>query len=479
MSQPTKASPAGHKDRRSWIVAIASALVVALVIGAWWIGRRSAQSAGAASSATQQPFTQTKQVVNVTKGSMADTVSADGTVAAAKTDDLSFSSSGTVTAVNVKAGDTVKAGQVLASIDPTALEATVVSATSTLADANAKLSDDENASASSDQLAADRTSVTSAADSLSNAIDALKGADLVATFSGTVASVDLTVGEVLGSSGSGGTTPTGSASGSGLSSATSASSSSGNGAINPSASSSSSSSSSAQIQVVSTGRFTVDLAVDSSDVESVKVGQSVSLTVTTARSSGGFGGGFPGGFGGGLPSGLAGGLGNNGGGGNANRSGTGTTSTGASATGKVSDVSKVASASSGVATYTVTVAFTADPKQFFVGSTVSGAITTASRTNVVQLPSRAVSTQDGASTVTLAVDGTANGRTRTQQVTTGVTINGQTEIVSGLTAGQKVIVQGIAFPGGGAGFPGGGTGGTGGGGGGGGASPFGGSGAQG
>ena len=37
-------------------------------------------------------------------------VSSEGTVAAAQTDDLSFSSSGTVTAVNVKAGDTVHGG---------------------------------------------------------------------------------------------------------------------------------------------------------------------------------------------------------------------------------------------------------------------------------------------------------------------------------------------------------------------------------
>ena len=38
-------------------------------------------------------------------------------VAAAQTDNLSFTSPGTVTAVNVKAGDTVTTGQVLATID--------------------------------------------------------------------------------------------------------------------------------------------------------------------------------------------------------------------------------------------------------------------------------------------------------------------------------------------------------------------------
>ena len=46
---------------------------------------------------------------------------------------------------------------------------------------------------------------TSANDALTNAQEALAGASLVATFDGTVASVDLTVGEQLGSGGTGGT----------------------------------------------------------------------------------------------------------------------------------------------------------------------------------------------------------------------------------------------------------------------------------
>ena len=74
-----------------------------------------------------------------TGGDMAKTVTAEGTVAAADTEELSFSSAGTVTAVNVKAGDTVKAGQVLAEIDSAELEAAVADADASLADAQAKL----------------------------------------------------------------------------------------------------------------------------------------------------------------------------------------------------------------------------------------------------------------------------------------------------------------------------------------------------
>ena len=66
---------------------------------------------------------------------MSTTVSAEGTVEAAQTDDLSFTASGTVTAVNVKAGDTVTAGQVLATVDSAELQSAVTSAESNLASA--------------------------------------------------------------------------------------------------------------------------------------------------------------------------------------------------------------------------------------------------------------------------------------------------------------------------------------------------------
>ena len=67
----------------------------------------------------------TKQLVTVARGSLTETISAEGTVAAAQTDDLSFGASGEVTAVNVSAGDTVVAGQVLATMDSASLQSDV------------------------------------------------------------------------------------------------------------------------------------------------------------------------------------------------------------------------------------------------------------------------------------------------------------------------------------------------------------------
>jgi multidrug efflux pump subunit AcrA (membrane-fusion protein) len=425
-----------------------AAIVVAVAViatGIWWFGVRSTGSSASSTAAT-------KQLVAVSTGSMGTTVSAEGTVAAAQTDDLSFTSSGTVTAVNVKAGDAVTAGQVLATIDSASLQSAVTSAKASLASANATLSDDRSASASSAQITADEANVTSANDALTTAQSNLDGASLVATFDGTVSTVDLTVGETLGNSGTSGTSTTGSASGSGQSSSSLGSSSASAlpGATSNAASSSSSSSTS-QIQVVSKGRYTVDLSIDSDNVDEVAVGQSAKLTVTTSSASGtgGLPAGFPAFLGGGGATGQQ-------------RSGASSSSgsTGATATGTVTAVSKVADASSGVAKYPVTITFNADSKDFYVGATVTGDISTDVRNNVVQVSSRAITTTNGASTVVVATDGTLTGPTETRTVQTGLTADGMTEITSGLEVGDKVVVTTPGFP---SGFspPSGGTGGGG------------------
>lgn len=434
--------------RNPFVVLPVVAVLLLALFGAWWFGFRSDGSAGAASS--------TRQVVTATTGDMARTVSADGTVAAAQTDDLSFSSSGTVTAVNVKAGDEVTAGQVLASIDSAELEAAVSSAQSSLADAQATLSDAQSSGASSAQISADQTKVSTAEDSLATAQSALDGASLVATFDGTVATVDLTVGEELGNGGTGGTTATGSASGSGQSSSTlGSSSSSGLGGSGSTGSNGSSSSSSAQIQVVSASRYTVQVSVDSSDIGEVAVGQSATVAITTSSSgSGRFGGGAFRGFAGGNFPGFGNATGNangndgsNGNGsGNASSSRSGTTTTGTGVSGTVTEVGQVADASSGVASYPVTVSFTTDDAQFTVGSSVSASITVSQRKDVVQVPVLAVTTTNGASTVLVATDGTADGATETRTVETGERQDGMVEITSGLKSGEKVIVS-TAFPG--------------------------------
>jgi hypothetical protein len=104
-------------------------------------------------------------------------------------------------------------------------------------------------------------------------------------------------------------------------------------------------------------------------------------------------------------------------------------------------VSKVASASTGVAGYPVLITFNADANAFYVGATVTGAIATDAKNDVIQVPTRAVSTVNGNTTVTVATSGVLGGPTATRTVTTGVTAGGQTEIVSGLKVGEKVVIS--------------------------------------
>jgi hypothetical protein len=114
---------------------------------------------------------------------------------------------------------------------------------------------------------------------------------------------------------------------------------------------------------------------------------------------------------------------------------------GATATGSVTNVSKVADTSTGVGTYAVTVSFTADPSKFLIGSTVTGAITTSQRNNVILVPALAVTTTSGRSTVTVATDGTLTGPTEVREVTTGQRSGAQVEITKGLAVGDKVVVE--------------------------------------
>ena len=59
---------------------------------------------------------------------MTSTVSASGNVSPAQTENVSFATSGTVTAVDVALGQQVKAGQVLATIDPGPAQAALTAA---------------------------------------------------------------------------------------------------------------------------------------------------------------------------------------------------------------------------------------------------------------------------------------------------------------------------------------------------------------
>ena len=398
-----------------WLI-VPLALVVG--VGSWAAFGRKTSSGSAAATTVDR-------IVDVTQGPLTRTVTATGTIDAADTENLSFTSSGTVTAVDVKAGDVVKKGAVLATIDSAALAAAVTQAQAAVADAEAKLAADQTALATGAQLAADGSNLTSVQAQLLTAQAALDGARLVSPIDGTVSTVNLTVGEQLGSGGTGATGITGTGTGSGQSSSTLRTTSSGTGSSSSqSSSSSAASTSTGQVQVLSTGAYVVRLNIDDTAIKNVKYGQQATVALASTVQTGR--------------------LGRNGGGGGGAASTT-TTSAPASpvaaprsVTGFVSSVATVATAASGVASYPVTVLFSGSPDSWHAGANAQVDIVYDTIPNAVQIPTLAVTrAADGSSTVVVS----ANGKKSTRTIQVGVTSNGLVQVTSGLQAGEQVVVS--------------------------------------
>ena len=348
-------------------------------------------------SPTASGLVVTTQVVPVTTGNIQQTVASSGTIEPSSQANLNFGVSGTVTAVNVKAGQTVMAGQVLATVGTTALSEDVNAAQAELASAEARLAADEAAGATTTQIDSDQAAVTSAESSLSNAQMALNDASLTSTISGTVASVSLTVGEQVTGTGSG-SSGAGSAGSSGTGSsgtAGSASSSTGTG------------SSSAQIVVIGTDSYIVNTTVDDTQIGQVADGDQADI----------------------VP--------------------TGSTTTDY---GTVASISLIGSQSSNVTTFPVVIDVTGNPPGLYAGSTAAVSIIVRQLNNVTEIPTAAISyNSSGQATVTQVV----NGAHVVKSVTVGAAQSGETQIISGVTAGDKVLEQVVSFKAG--------TGGTGGG----------------
>jgi multidrug efflux pump subunit AcrA (membrane-fusion protein) len=188
-------SPAGRNRRKWWIIGAAAVVLIGGATGLTLWLTSSSPSAG---------LVLKTETVAVTTGTIKQTVATSGSLEPSSQATLSFAVSGTVTAVNVKAGQQVTSGQVLATVDTTALQANVDAAQAQVDSAEARLSSDESSKASATQIDSDEASVTSAESSLSTAETSLGDASLTSSISGTVASVDLTVGQTVSGSGGGG-----------------------------------------------------------------------------------------------------------------------------------------------------------------------------------------------------------------------------------------------------------------------------------
>lgn len=352
---PSLPSRLARIDRRWWLAAL---VVLVLGGGAWW---RFAPSSGT---------TTTSITSTVTRGTYKTTVTATGTIAPVRDSTLAFTSAGTVTRVAVKAGDRVRKGQVLAKIDPTALQAQRDAAAAQLTAAQTQLSGDSGGT--STQLSADQASVASAQSSLTQADQALANATLTAPFSGTVSAVSYSVGDTTGSSGGSG----------GNSNAANTSSSSTTG-----------------ITVISPRQLLVNANVAAADVSSLKVGMQAEITPTGGADV---------------------------------------------VYGTVASVGAIATASdSGAAQFPVTIAVTGTPGGLYPGSSATVAITVKQATNVLTVPTQALHTTSAGATYVYTMQGTTATKTT---VTIGASYGPQTEVLSGLKAGDVVQILSFTRP---------------------------------
>jgi macrolide-specific efflux system membrane fusion protein len=367
--------------RYRWPMAAAAVVLVGTAVGlSLWLTSGSSPATG---------LSVTTVTVPVTTGTIQQTVASSGTIEPASQADLNFAVSGTVTAVNVKAGQTVAAGQALATVSTTALSEDVSAAQAQVTAAEDRLASDEASGAAASALDTDEASVTSAQSSLSTAQTNLSDASLTSTISGTVASVSLTVGQQVTGTGSGG-------GGSGTGGADSAAS----------AASSADSSTSGQIVVIGTDSYIVNTTVDDTEIGQIATGDQVDITPTGSTTP---------------------------------------------VYGTVGSVSLIGSQTSDVTTFPVVVDVTGNPTGLYAGATADVSIIVKQLNDVTEVPTGAISYgTNGQATVTQVTSGGAHV---VKDVTVGAAENGETQVTGGVSAGDKVLEKQITFhaPGGGTG----------------------------
>jgi macrolide-specific efflux system membrane fusion protein len=158
----TQSQKSGSRRKRLLIGGTAIVLVGAGA-GTWFATNGSA--------AATPGITTTTKVQSVTTGTITQTVATTGTIEPANQANLNFAVSGVVTSVNVTAGQSVAAGQTLATDESTGASATQIAL------------DNANSASAQTQVTAAQTNATNAT--------------LVSTISGTVASVDLATGHAV------------------------------------------------------------------------------------------------------------------------------------------------------------------------------------------------------------------------------------------------------------------------------------------
>ena len=352
-----------------------SVLAVLLLAGSGAAYAAVNTSSSSSSSATSNTTTYT-----VAKGMVLATVTGTGSLYSPSDAGVNFTTGGTLTEVDVKPGQTVTKGEVLAKVDPTAANETLATDQATLTAAQANLNQVENPTAttvngvsstptvSASQLTQAQAQVTSAQNAVTAAQAAVAGTVLTAPIAGTVNSVSGAVGSTVSGGGastassSAGTTPTG--------------------------------------FVVITNPTGMEVTADFAEADALKLqaGQGAAVTLNAS---------------------------------------------GAQLNAKVLSVSSLpVSSSSGISSsgtveYSALLSITSDTSNLRTGLSASVSVLTGEVDNALYLPTAALT---GTGTTRLATVVEANGTTKSQSVTVGLAGDTDVQILSGLTNGEKVQV---------------------------------------
>jgi len=341
--------------RRTVTIGVATVAIVAVSVAAVW-------ALGGGPTTTKVTVT----TATAKRGILTVTSSAAGTVQPINSRALTFATGGTLATVEVKAGDEVRDGDILATLDPTDAQDAVNAAQEALDAANTNLAlAKEQASSSSttntgggnqgdtgtDSLLRAEQTVNSDALALDQAEAALAGTTITAPAAGRVLSVAGAVGDTVQAGGSG------------------------------------------FIVVGGLDALAVQASFSEADVAAIKVGQDAIVTLADHP--------------------------------------------GATYQATVTQIDPAGSASGSLIKYGVQLAFASVPTDLLLGQSANVAVTTRSVANVLYVPAAAVSTgRNGSSTVTVR----ASGGDAARAVTTGLNGDQGTEIMSGLTAGDVVVI---------------------------------------
>ena len=216
----------------------------------------------------------------------------------------------------------------------------------------------------------------------------LASCSLAAPVSGTVTAVNAVVGGIVG--GSSGSSGSGSNAGSSGASATSTSASK----------DTASTSSSGLITISDTAHLQVIASFAESDIAAMKAGDSAAFTFPALK----------------------------------------TDPSAAPVTGTITAIAQNATTTNNVVSYPVTISISNPPAELRLGQSANISVTTATAKNALAVPSLAITTTGTKQTVNVLKSGTATPVT----ITTGITDNGRTQVLTGLSTGDQIELPAIS-----------------------------------